>query len=199
MNERIIRAAVMQVIDDHRYRLYEGTTDSSQRSSNGVTVDFANAQRLEFANAVISRVRDLQPHAQRSFSVCKAEHAHFTAAEAWEVVGVVLSDPDNYFKGEAACPATIEKAQNATGLANEATKDAPPNVDAFNATAAAILAASMIKPTEAASAHRRAAEAYRPHTTPEEMDSALGHLQELGLISQEAQEAETEQQSRQTS
>jgi hypothetical protein len=86
----------------------------------------------------------------------KAADAHVEAAEAWETMQLGYC-----LHGCSECQRNIHEAETATGRANDATTAAPPNAIAFGATAAAVLAAATRNPTEAASAHRRAAQAYK--------------------------------------
>lgn len=113
--------------------------------------------------------------------------AHLAAAEAWghvaDYMGQCNLSWELHLKHCSFCQGVMRKASDATGSANEATQAADPNTIAFDATSAALLASSMIKPAAAAAAHRRAAAAYEPKlTTPEDMDEALRHLEELGLV-----------------
>lgn len=57
-DEQILKEAILDEVDDHRYRLYEGiVAGGNQRHGITITEDFANRERLALADRVIARIR----------------------------------------------------------------------------------------------------------------------------------------------
>jgi hypothetical protein len=118
--------------------------------------------------------------------------AHQQAARAWELVLALLGDdggnPLALFAGVGSLEKLVGRdraveavrlASDCTAWANEATKQAPANSVAFDATVAALTAATMKDAAKASAAHVRAVDAYRKALA---LSGALRRLEEMGLV-----------------
>jgi hypothetical protein len=186
VDEATARAAIFDVIDRHRFRLYEGAVVNTTTGApdNGITEEFATEERMKLADAVIARWRELDDlrrealfHVPKTVSRAQIASAVYDCAhEAFEsfregnigadlayLMGVILSKP------ELQLVVDWSRSGCAPELLTALREKFPPESPLWN-----YIVLGDREPAEP------------KLTTIEEMDAALANLKAEGLIQEVA-------------